>query len=345
METTAYVRTLASHPTIRRHKWSRPLLTESAPQTEIDLTPSKQMTKEFLTEARTHISLSRKRISNRELTMRRASASRVSAPRRTPRDSSASRSRVPEHRNTQTPGDVYLAAPSAAPSCVSSRNFLALNISRSLGDRYLAAAFAAPFCVSQRKFRALASAARIQPRLAKIPRLGIVVAAPTPAAHSAAPAGKRMIRDSSVTVPKTENCRSLGDSYLAAPFAAPSCVSPRKFRALASAARIQPRLPIIPIVGTAAAAPAPAATRGTYPTFSNRELLGLEFPQLADNKRPHPVLIANFEPNDFRVELGKGNSEELPELGAAFQRDAQHARVAHGEEPAQFSEALVHRAP
>jgi len=79
--------------------------------------------------------------------------------------------------------------------------------------------------------------------------------------------------------------------------------------------------------------------------LSNRELLGLEFPQLADNKRSQPVLIANFEPNDFRVELGKGNSEELPELGAAFQRNAQHARVAHGEEPAQFSETFVHRTP
>ena len=43
------------------------------------------------------------------------------------------------------------------------------------------------------------------------------------------------------------------------------------------------------------------ATRGICSGNSNRELLGLESPQLADNKRSHPVLIANFEPNDFRV--------------------------------------------
>ena len=275
---------------MRQQKWSRPLLTGTDQQTEIDLTRSKQTTEKFLTGARTHISLSRKRISNRELTMRRASASRVSAPRRTPRDSSASRSRVPEHRNTQTPGDVYLAAPSAAPSCVSSRNFLSLNISRSLGDRYLAAAFAAPFCVSPEKFPALALAARIQPRLPIIPILGAAVAALTLAAYSAAPARKRMTRDSSVTVPKTENSRSLGDRYLAAPFAAPSCVSPRKFRALASSARIQP-------------------------PFSNRELLGLEFPQLADNKSPHPVLIANFEPNDFRGGARQGEFGGASRIG------------------------------
>ena len=36
-------------------KWSRPLLTESDPQTEFDLTYRKQTTEKFLTEARTHI--------------------------------------------------------------------------------------------------------------------------------------------------------------------------------------------------------------------------------------------------------------------------------------------------
>jgi hypothetical protein len=36
-------------------KWSRPLLTESVPQTEFVLTRSKQRTEKFLTEARTHI--------------------------------------------------------------------------------------------------------------------------------------------------------------------------------------------------------------------------------------------------------------------------------------------------
>jgi len=40
-------------PQIRN--WSRPLLTESAPQTEIGLTYRKQTTEKFLTEARTHI--------------------------------------------------------------------------------------------------------------------------------------------------------------------------------------------------------------------------------------------------------------------------------------------------
>jgi hypothetical protein len=39
----------------RIHKWSRPLLTESDPQTEIGLTYRKQTTEKFLTEARTHI--------------------------------------------------------------------------------------------------------------------------------------------------------------------------------------------------------------------------------------------------------------------------------------------------
>src|SRR5580700_7268962 len=33
--------------------------------------------------------------------------------------------------------------------------------------------------------------------------------------------------------------------------------------------------------------------------ISNRELLGLEILQLAENKHRRPVLIANFEPNDF----------------------------------------------
>jgi len=35
--------------------------------------------------------------------------------------------------------------------------------------------------------------------------------------------------------------------------------------------------------------------------ISNRELLGLEILQLAENKHHRPVLIANFEPNDFVV--------------------------------------------
>ena len=38
-------------------KWPRPLLTESARQTEFDLSHSKQRTGKFLTEARTHISV------------------------------------------------------------------------------------------------------------------------------------------------------------------------------------------------------------------------------------------------------------------------------------------------
>ena len=37
------------------HKWSRPLLTGSAPQTEFDVTYRKQTTEKFLTGARTHI--------------------------------------------------------------------------------------------------------------------------------------------------------------------------------------------------------------------------------------------------------------------------------------------------
>jgi hypothetical protein len=36
-------------------------------------------------------------------------------------------------------------------------------------------------------------------------------------------------------------------------------------------------------------------------SISNRELLGLEILQLAENKHHRPVLIANFEPNDFVV--------------------------------------------
>jgi hypothetical protein len=50
-------------------------LTGSDLQTEIDVTSSKQTTEKFLTGARTAISVSRKHTSNRELTMRRASAS------------------------------------------------------------------------------------------------------------------------------------------------------------------------------------------------------------------------------------------------------------------------------
>jgi hypothetical protein len=43
-----------------------PFLTGSDPQTEIDVTLSKQTTEKFLTGARMHISVSRKHISNRE---------------------------------------------------------------------------------------------------------------------------------------------------------------------------------------------------------------------------------------------------------------------------------------
>jgi hypothetical protein len=57
-------------------------LTESGSQVEIGLTPSKQTAKIFLTEARTHISESRKHISNREPTMRRASEPRASSVKR-----------------------------------------------------------------------------------------------------------------------------------------------------------------------------------------------------------------------------------------------------------------------
>jgi hypothetical protein len=42
-------------------------------------------------------------------------------------------------------------------------------------------------------------------------------------------------------------------------------------------------------------------TRGICSPLSNRELLGLEILQLAENKHPRPVLIANFEPNHFVV--------------------------------------------
>ncbi len=40
-------------------------------------------------------------------------------------------------------------------------------------------------------------------------------------------------------------------------------------------------------------------TRGICSALSNRELLVLEILQLAENKHPRPILIANFEPNDF----------------------------------------------
>jgi hypothetical protein len=43
-----------------------PFLTGSDPQTEIDVTLSKQTTEKFLTGARMHISVSRKHTSNRE---------------------------------------------------------------------------------------------------------------------------------------------------------------------------------------------------------------------------------------------------------------------------------------
>jgi hypothetical protein len=43
------------------------------------------------------------------------------------------------------------------------------------------------------------------------------------------------------------------------------------------------------------------ATRGICFALSNRELLGLEILQLAENKHHRPVLIANFEPNHFPV--------------------------------------------
>ena len=234
--------------------------------------------------------------------------------------------------------------------------------SRSLADRYLAAPSAAPFCVSPEKFPALALAARIQPRLPIIPIMGLAVAAPTlvaatVVAHSAASERKRMTRDAIVTVPKTENSRSLADRYLAAPSAASTGASQKKFHAMIpqietdayvrtfaahpTTRQLKWSRPLL--TGTdqqteidltrskqttnkfltgarthislsrkrisnreltmrrASASRARSATRGICSAFSNRELLGLEFPQLADNKRSHPVLIANFEPNDFRV--------------------------------------------
>jgi hypothetical protein len=51
-----------SHPLVSDHstsgfyKWSRPLLTGSAPQTEFDITPRKQTPEKILTGAGTHIS-------------------------------------------------------------------------------------------------------------------------------------------------------------------------------------------------------------------------------------------------------------------------------------------------
>jgi hypothetical protein len=61
----------------RQHARFSPFLTGSASQTKIDVTLSKQTTEKFLTGARMHISVSPKPTSNRELTMRQASASRA----------------------------------------------------------------------------------------------------------------------------------------------------------------------------------------------------------------------------------------------------------------------------
>jgi hypothetical protein len=71
-------------PSLTKYKWSRPLLIDSALQTEFDVTYSKQTTEKFLTGARTHISdfgklpnlspvSSRKKLSKR---LRRAGAKR-----------------------------------------------------------------------------------------------------------------------------------------------------------------------------------------------------------------------------------------------------------------------------
>ena len=62
---------------------SRPFLTGSDSQTEFGVTHSKQTTEKFLTGARTAISVSRKHISNRELTMRVVCAPDGPAERRT----------------------------------------------------------------------------------------------------------------------------------------------------------------------------------------------------------------------------------------------------------------------
>jgi hypothetical protein len=47
-------------PSLTKYKWSRPLLIDSALQTEFGVTYRKQTTEKFLTEARTHISVFRK---------------------------------------------------------------------------------------------------------------------------------------------------------------------------------------------------------------------------------------------------------------------------------------------
>src|SRR5580704_10738542 len=56
---TSRVRKFAD-PSLTKYKWSRPLLIDSALQTEFDVTYRKQTTEKFLTGARTHISDFRK---------------------------------------------------------------------------------------------------------------------------------------------------------------------------------------------------------------------------------------------------------------------------------------------
>jgi hypothetical protein len=50
---------------------------------------------------------------------------------------------------------------------------------------------------------------------------------------------------------------------------------------------------------SASRASAPRRTMRGISPLSNRELFGLEISQLVENKHPRPILIANFEPNDF----------------------------------------------
>jgi hypothetical protein len=69
-----------SRNSLQKDSRSSPFLTGSYPQTEFDVTLSKQTPEKFLTGARMHISVSLKRISNRKLTMRRANVAGLHSP-------------------------------------------------------------------------------------------------------------------------------------------------------------------------------------------------------------------------------------------------------------------------
>src|SRR3984957_556725 len=110
-----------------------PLLTESDPQTESDVTPTKQTPKEFLTETRTHISAFR--VSAKFVSAKFATQSRVPRPHASLLTETGAHSEHAPTRSKQTTAQFLTETGIAhrirpAPPAISSRTHCALGLLR-----------------------------------------------------------------------------------------------------------------------------------------------------------------------------------------------------------------------